>query len=217
MWSLKIHPLDQSTVSLAATKDFSGLGIFRLLTASARSAVLVDAAGGDTVRNGSCGTRDRRSGQGYAGRSDLLLRLLRGDSTFTPELTASAAVQDPHGSGGIYPDSTLTADIPMTRLGKALFSGVVTDSISGCLSGRGSRSFPVGRLVIRHYGDDGPVRRVPVRQPLRERTCRQYVRFLGVDPVIPASGVLFSRSTSPAIRQSIYASAGQRFSLFLVR
>lgn len=135
MWSLKVHPLEPAFVALAATSGFFGeLGIFRLLEPSAvLTGALLDATGGDTVRNGS--VRNAATGDVSAiaaGDPVWSLGWYEGDSTLTPTLVASAFPYVTNAAAVTFtPGPPVTADIPMTPLARHSVTGTVSDSLTG--------------------------------------------------------------------------------------
>ncbi len=195
MWSLKIHPVEPSLVWLAATAGFFGeLGIFRLLPASGviRGALL-DADAGDTVRNGV--VRNPVTGDEW----DITpidpvfsFGYYEGDPSTTPELSASAwPFRARTFAAAFVIDSTVGADIPMTRLGMAVVSGVVTDSIGATPVGArltllGRRS--IGDTSYAALSDSSGTFRFDSLF-LTEPGVNGYDSLV-VDPAIPASGIV---------------------------
>ncbi len=200
MWSIKIHPDEPSHVSLAATTGFFGqLGIFRLLTADGviRGA-LVDAEAGDTVRNGVV----RNPATGDESQITTVEPLFsfgyyEGDPSTTPELTASAwPFRTRAFTASFVTGLTVDTTVPMTRLGKAVVSGVVTDSLSASPIGAGLSL--VGR---RSVGDtlytataDGSGAFLFDSLFVGEPGVNGYDSLV-VDPEIPASGIVVSPVT----------------------
>ncbi len=132
MWSLKIHPDEPSNIVLSATSGFfSELGVFRLQPPLATiTGVLVDSAGGDTLKNGrvlNLATGDER----LIGDTDpvFTFRYYEGDSTADPLFSAMSypyAVRPV--SASFETDSTIFVAVPMTRLASAVLSGIIVDS-----------------------------------------------------------------------------------------